>query len=62
MFVYNADVRNETEAPSSGGLHGPARRGGMSKEEMKQYIMEKLETADYLETETIYGLILGLMG
>lgn len=34
----------------------------MSKEEMKEYIMEKLEEADYINTEIVYGLILGLFG
>ena len=36
--------------------------GDVSKEEMKEYIMEKLEEADYINTEIVYGLILGLFG
>ena len=34
----------------------------IGKEDMKRYILEKLEVADYLETESVYGFILGLMG
>lgn len=36
--------------------------GDVSREEMKEYIMEKLEEADYINTEIVYGLILGLFG
>lgn len=34
----------------------------MSKDEMKEYIKEKLEQADYINVEIVYGLILGLLG
>ena len=34
----------------------------MSKEEMKEFIRERLEQADYINTEIVYGLILGLFG
>lgn len=34
--------------------------GHITKEEMKKYIKEKLENADYTETEIIYGFLLGL--
>lgn len=34
----------------------------IGKEDMKRYILEKLEVADYLEMESILGFILGLMG
>ena len=44
------------------GFDGLRSEGLMSKEEMKAYIVEKLGQADYLEVETVYGLVLGLMG
>lgn len=34
----------------------------MGKEEMVEYIVSKLEDADYLDIEMVYGLVLGLMG
>ena len=32
----------------------------MEKEEMKKYIDEKLNEADYIQIEMVYGLIQGL--
>lgn len=34
----------------------------MEKEEMKEYIIQKLEDATYSEIEMLYGLLLGLRG
>ena len=34
----------------------------MSKQEMMDYITDKLENADYLFIEIVYGLMLGLTG
>lgn len=34
----------------------------MSKEAMVEYITEKLQEMGYLDTEMVYGLVLGLTG
>lgn len=50
------------ESPTRGLGEKPCKEGRMDQEEMRAYIIEKLKEADYLETEMVYGLILGLFG
>lgn len=58
--MANSIWQRSDESPAMRGLNAPAKEGRMSKEEMKEYIKEKLDKADYISTEIIYGLILGL--
>lgn len=62
MYGKMSDDRRTKESPTCGLTNGPTKEGVMSKDEMKEFIKEKVEQADYINIEIVYGLILGLFG
>ena len=62
MYGKMSDDRRTKESPTCGLANRPTKEGVMSKDEMKEFIKEKVEQADYINIEIVYGLILGLFG
>lgn len=62
MYGKMSDDRRTKESPTCGLTNRPTKEGVMSKDEMKEFIKEKVEQADYINIEIVYGLILGLFG